>query len=130
MSSSVLLGDIGATNARFALVSNGNLNAIRSFEVANFGQFADLLTIFLKEHCAQTQIQQALLAIAGPVTGKRVQLTNSSWVIDAGEPDLRVEESERPGLKPVTWRRADLESPGWEVLPDRSVLCGATARRR
>jgi glucokinase len=85
MSSSVLLADIGATNARFALVSNGNLNAIRSFEVANFGQFADVLTIFLKQHCGQTQIQQALLAIAGPVAGKRVQLTNSSWVIDAGE---------------------------------------------
>jgi glucokinase len=85
MSSSVLLGDIGATNARLALVANGSLNAISSFEVAKFGQFADLLTIFLKEHCGQTPIHQALLAIAGPVTRERVQLTNSSWVIDAGE---------------------------------------------
>jgi glucokinase len=87
MTSSVLVGDIGATNARFALVSNGNLNAISSFEVAKFGQFADALAIFLKEHCSQTQIHQAFLAIAGPVIDERVPvpLTNSSWVIDAGE---------------------------------------------
>ena len=85
MTSSVLVGDVGATNARFALVSNGNLNVISSFEVAKFGQFADVLAIFLKEHCSQTQIHQAFLAIAGPVIDERVPLTNSSWVIDAGE---------------------------------------------
>jgi len=82
---SVLLGDIGATNARFSLLSNGNLGAISSFEVAKFGQFTDALAIFIKEHCRQTQIHKALLAIAGPVKGERVALTNSSWVIDISE---------------------------------------------
>jgi glucokinase len=82
---SVLLGDIGATNARFSLSSNGNLSAISSFGVAEFGQFTDALAIFIKEHCRQTQIHKALLAIAGPVKGERVALTNSSWVIDTGE---------------------------------------------
>ncbi len=81
----ILLGDIGATNARFALVSNGNLNAMSSFEVAKFEQFADVLAIFIKERCRQTKIHQALLAIAGPVKGERVALTNSSWVIDISE---------------------------------------------
>ncbi len=81
----ILLGDIGATNARFALLSNGNLNAISNFEVAKFGQFTDVLAIFIKEHCRRTQIHRALLAIAGPVKGERVLLTNSSWVIDARE---------------------------------------------
>jgi glucokinase len=88
MSSSVeniLLGDIGATNARFALLSNGNLNAISSVEVAKFGQFTDALAILIKEHSRQTRIHQALLAIAGPVRGERVALTNSSWVIDSRE---------------------------------------------
>jgi len=82
---SVLLGDIGATNARFSLLSNGNLGAISSFEVAKFGQFTDALAIFIKEHCRQTQIDKALLAIARPVKGERVALTNSSWVIDISE---------------------------------------------
>jgi glucokinase len=81
----VLLADIGATNARFALLSNGNLNAMSSMEVAKFEQFEDALRMFLKEHCRQTEIHQALLAIAGPVKGERVALTNSSWVIDARE---------------------------------------------
>jgi glucokinase len=81
----ILLGDIGATNARFALVSNGNLSAISTYEIADFGQFTDVLAIFLKEHSRQTQIHQALLAIAGPVKDQRVALTNSSWVIDIRE---------------------------------------------
>jgi hypothetical protein len=50
----ILLGDIGATNARFALLSNGKLNAINSFEVAKFGQFTDLLANFLKGHTPHT----------------------------------------------------------------------------
>jgi glucokinase len=81
----ILLGDIGATNARFSLLSNGKLNAVSSFEVAKFGQFTDVLATFIKEHCRQAQIHQALLAIAGPVKGERVALTNSSWVIDRRE---------------------------------------------
>jgi len=82
---SVLLGDIGATNARFSLLSNGKLSAINSFGVAEFGQFTDALAIFIREHCRQTQIHEALLAIAGPVKGERVALTNSCWVIDTSE---------------------------------------------
>ena len=88
MSNSVeymLLGDIGATNARFALLSNGNLNAIRTFEVAKFRQFTDALAIFIKEYSREMRIHQALLAIAGPVKGERVALTNSPWVIDIHE---------------------------------------------
>jgi glucokinase len=81
----ILLGDIGATNARFALLSNGNLNAISSFEVARFEQFTDVLAKFVREHCRQIKIHQAFLAIAAPLTGERVLLTNSSWVIDRHE---------------------------------------------
>ena len=81
----ILLGDIGATNARLALLSNGSLNTISSFEVAKFGQFTDVLANFVTEHCHKTKIHQALLAFAGPVTGERVPLTNSFWVIDPHE---------------------------------------------
>src|SRR5215472_1069435 len=48
----VLLGDIGATNARFALLSNGKLNAINSFEVAKFGQFTNVVANFVEKYCA------------------------------------------------------------------------------
>jgi len=85
LTDNALLGDIGATNARFSLLSNGKLNAISNLEVARFGQFADALAIFINEHCRQTQIHQALFAVAGPVKGARVALTNSSWIIDIRE---------------------------------------------
>ncbi len=77
--------DIGATNARLSLLSNGNLNPIRSFEVAKFRQFTDAVAIFIKEHCRRKRIHKALLAVAAPVKGERVALTNSSWVIDIRE---------------------------------------------
>jgi glucokinase len=81
----IVVGDIGATNARFALLSNGNLKEINSFEVAKFGQFADVLAMFIKEHCRDIPINRALLAIAGPVKDGQVVLTNSSWVVDVGQ---------------------------------------------
>jgi glucokinase len=80
----IVLGDIGATNARFALLSSGNLGTINNFEVAKFAHFADVLATFIKEH-RHIQIHRALLAIAGPVKGEQVVLTNSSWVVDARE---------------------------------------------
>src|SRR5262249_16455952 len=82
---SVLVGDIGATNARFSVLSNGHLTPISSFAVAKFVQFPDELAILIKQHSRQTQIHKALVAIGGAVEGGGVALTNSSWVIDISE---------------------------------------------
>ena len=81
----ILLGDIGATNARFALLANGVLGAVSSFEVAEFARFTDVVAIFLKDRCRELRVKQALLAIAGPVNGEHSVLTNCSWVIDTLE---------------------------------------------
>ncbi len=82
---SILLGDIGATNARFALVTDGVLSPVRNLEVAKFARFADAVTHFLGGHPGQARVTHALLAIAGPVEDERCALTNCSWVIDAAE---------------------------------------------
>jgi glucokinase len=81
----VLLGDIGATNARFAVLANGAVGSIRSFDVAKFTRFADCVSAFLKDHRQHSEIDRALFAIAGPVKGDRCLLTNCSWVVDAQE---------------------------------------------
>jgi glucokinase len=81
----VLLGDIGATNARFALLTNGSIGPITSFEVARFTQFADAVAAFLKNQGQHSEIDSALVAVAGPVQGDRCVLTNCSWVVDARE---------------------------------------------
>ena len=80
-----LLGDIGATNVRFALLSNGVLGPIKWFTVADFPRFTDAVTAFLDCHCRHVSVRGALLAVAGPVANDRCVLTNSAWTIDASE---------------------------------------------
>ena len=80
-----LLGDIGATNVRFALLSNGVLGPIKWFTVADFPRFTDAVTAFLDCHCRHVSVRGALLAVAGPVANDRCMLTNSAWTIDASE---------------------------------------------
>lgn len=79
----MLLGDIGATNARFALASKDVLGQIRTFEVAKYPQFEDALTIFLDE--VGLPVTDAAIAVAGPVVQQHAKLTNQAWTIDAGE---------------------------------------------
>jgi glucokinase len=81
----LLLGDIGATNARFALLTNGVLGPVKNFDVASFARFIDAAAIFLKDHGQQSDVGEAILAVAGPIEGQRCVLTNCSWTIDAHE---------------------------------------------
>src|SRR6201993_3918820 len=80
-----LLGDIGATNVRFALLSNGVLGPITWLTVADFPRFTDAVNAFLDGYCRQMSVCAALLAVAGPVHNNRCVLTNSEWTIDAPE---------------------------------------------
>jgi glucokinase len=82
-----LLGDIGATNARFALLTNGIVGQVTSFDVARFPRFADAAAAFLKDHGQQIDVTKAVIAVAGPVEGNRCALTNCAWVVDAREMD-------------------------------------------
>jgi glucokinase len=83
--SSVLLGDIGATNARFALLTDGLLGPVKWIAVARYRQFADAIEEFLQGQFCERLIEKALLAVAGPVEGERCNLTNCSWTIDGRE---------------------------------------------
>jgi glucokinase len=80
-----LLGDIGATNVRFALLSNGVVGPIKWFTVAGFPRFTDAVNAFLDCHCRQVSVREALLAVAGPIDEGRCVLTNCPWTIDATE---------------------------------------------
>lgn len=83
MAKSALLGDIGATNARFAFASKDELGQVRSFEVAKFPQFMDALAAFREEF--SSPITEAVIAVAGPVAKQHAKLTNQAWSIDADE---------------------------------------------
>jgi glucokinase len=81
----VLLGDVGATNARFAVLVDGVLGPIKWIEVAHHPTFGGAIQHFVQSH--PHQITRALLAVAGPVEGKRCHFTNSPWTVDGQ--DLR-----------------------------------------
>src|SRR5580704_18580479 len=83
--SAVLLGDIGATNARFAMLADGLLGPVKWIAVARYPQFADAVEDFLQEQFCERLIENALFAVAGPVEGERCNFTNSSWTIDGRE---------------------------------------------
>ena len=79
-----LLADIGATNARFALLRRGgDIGPVRTLAVADYPKFTDAVAAFLAAEGASPA--GAVLAVAGPVEGERAVMTNCPWVIDAAE---------------------------------------------
>jgi glucokinase len=83
----VLLGDIGATNARFALLTKGVLGPVSWIEVAQYPNFEDAVDALLKSKFDGIEVSQAVFAVAGPVESGRCTLTNRSWIVD--ERDIR-----------------------------------------
>jgi glucokinase len=87
----VLLGDIGATNARFALLTDGVLGPITWIKVARYPKFADAIEEFLQAQLRERPVANALLAVAGLVEDERCSFTNCSWTIDGREVRNRYE---------------------------------------
>ena len=92
--------DIGGTNARFAIASIGTDGAITLGDPVTLAtsDFASLETAWEEfERRADGPVpRHAAVAIAGPVTGDTVRMTNNSWVLHTGRLD------EQLGLDCVT----------------------------
>jgi glucokinase len=82
----VLAGDTGGTNTRLGLfaVESGSLQALAtaSFANASYSGLEEVVSEFLRGRVEQADA--ATFAVAGPVTGDRVRLTNLGWTVDAG----------------------------------------------
>ena len=75
-----LLGDIGGTPARFALVM-GDGSPITHEVTLSTGQFPDLAAAanaYLQQ-VGQTAVRQACIAIANPIDGDVLKMTNNHW---------------------------------------------------
>lgn len=73
-----LLGDIGGTNARFALLyERGELSAVEHFTVAAYATPEEAIRRFREMHDGAAV--SAALAVAGPVSDGRARLTNGAW---------------------------------------------------
>jgi glucokinase len=87
----VLLGDIGATNARFACLVDGALGPIKWIEVAHHPTFDEAVEHFLQSQPRDAPVVQALFAVAGPVEKGRCTFTNCPWTIDGRDMRERFE---------------------------------------
>lgn len=74
-----LVGDVGGTHARFALVDPaGALRDQRVLASAEFGELAEAVERYLSEVDA-VDVGEAAVAVACPVLGDDVRLTNLHW---------------------------------------------------
>ncbi|MFL1453411.1 glucokinase [Marinobacter sp. GN3S48] len=81
-----LVGDIGGTNARFALVERGSFQP-QAIEILACGDYRNLdhaVTEYLAR-VGVSEVGEACLAVASPVTGSRVRMTNNHWCFDTDE---------------------------------------------
>jgi glucokinase len=74
-----LLADIGATHARFALqTAPGVFRSVRVLRCDDFEGIVPLLQFYLADHDGDA-LHHAALAVANPINGDQVRMTNRDW---------------------------------------------------
>jgi glucokinase len=118
----LLVGDVGGTNARFALAhmiqGQPVLEHHESFKGADYPTFLEGVRAFI-DGCEEKP-SGGVIAVAGPVTDGAIDLTNSPWRVSEAE-------LETLGLKPVRLIN-DFEALAWgaPVVPqDELAWLGA-----
>ena len=72
-----LVGDIGGTNARFAIAEPGkDPHDVRKLPAAQYPSLVEAAEDYLS---GAPMVEEAVLAVAGPVLGDEVRFSNSSW---------------------------------------------------
>ena len=81
-----LVADLGGTNVRFGTLASGRAEPDRVSRFSNddFGGFAAALERYWAS-IGRPGIDEAVIAVAGPVTGRKARLTNRDWQVDADE---------------------------------------------
>ena len=75
-----LVGDIGGTNARFALWENDQLSSVRVLATADFACPEDAIELYLRDlDLALGAVGSVCLSVAGPVSGDEFRFTNNHW---------------------------------------------------
>ena len=78
----ILIGDIGGTNARFAILADASAAPIEfpNVRTADYATIDDAIRLGVVETTA-IKLHSTVLAIAGPVDGDEIPLTNCPWVV-------------------------------------------------
>jgi glucokinase len=85
-----LMADIGATHTRCALVDDqGNELAPEVFDNVDFTGLAGILNVYLDHRRSSDRPKRAALAVAAPILGDDIHMTNINWGFSQSE--LRAE---------------------------------------
>jgi glucokinase len=109
----LLAGDIGGTKTFMGLFERAGdrprAMAVRSYRTLDFADLGALSRQFLIDAGVKaTHVESAAFGVAGPVRGRRAQLTNVPWVVD-------VEMLARDLPVPQAHLLNDLEALAWSV---------------
>jgi glucokinase len=74
-----LIGDIGGTNVRFAIARNGAHDEPVNLATLDHPSFESAIAAYLDRLGEKEAIRDAAFAVAGPVAGDSVVLTNHNW---------------------------------------------------
>lgn len=81
-----LVGDVGGTNARFALVdAQGHIRNPRSFAARDYASLGEVIAEYLEQTAGRKQPPRAVIAVAGPVLEGEIEFTNLDWQISEAD---------------------------------------------
>ncbi len=81
-----LVGDIGGTNARLAVVdSAGRIRNPKTYPAGEYSSLTEVIAEYLETTVGRQRLQNAVLAVAGPVVDGEIEFTNLDWRISEAE---------------------------------------------
>jgi glucokinase len=81
-----LVGDVGGTNARLAVVDeSGHIRNPRTYPCKDYPGLADIVGEYLERTIGRARPSRAVIAVAGPVVDGEIEFTNLGWRLSEGE---------------------------------------------
>ena len=128
-----LIGDVGGTNARFALANEDGFGPVTRVQTADYSGPGEAIRAFL--HRSGGSPRAVAIACAGPVVDRKIRLTNAGWEIEGASlsrdlqiPDVVVVND----FEALAWALADFRSRdlryvggGKSVKGAPSIILGA-----
>ncbi|EFH9670658.1 TPA: glucokinase [Escherichia coli] len=85
MTKYALVGDVGGTNARLALcdIASGEISQAKTYSGLDYPSLEAVIRVYLEEH--KVEVKDGCIAIACPITGDWVAMTNHTWAFSIAE---------------------------------------------
>lgn len=85
MTKFALVGDVGGTNARLALcdIASGEISRAKTYSGLDYPSLEAVVRVYLDEQAVK--VDDGCIAIACPITGDWVAMTNHTWAFSIAE---------------------------------------------